>query len=239
MMTNPFGAHRFVSMIQKVSRSVLFAAAMMAVCVPAAIALKPTQYIADQKPELLLDRVIPLALPDWKELKNFSLAIPDPTVKEVIDFTYSQTLTRGYINDKGQVMMLTLAYGRDQNSEETAAHRPEFCYTGNGFHLTDLGLRHLDLANGLTVRHMLAKRAEYQEKISYWVTLDETATLPGMGRKLAQIRYGLSGRIADGMLVRLASPNVTGDDAVEVQAAFLKQLHDQVPAAFRTRIFGG
>ena len=35
----------------------------------------------------------------------------------------------------------------------------------------------------------------------YWVTLDESAALPGVSRKFQQIRYGLQGKIPDGMLV--------------------------------------
>lgn len=224
----------------KIPRSVLFAAALMAAGLPVATALKPTVYIADQKPALILKDVVPLELKSWRELKNFRVAIPDPTVKEVLDATYSQTLNRAYINAKGQILMLTLAYGRDQNSEATAAHRPEFCYTGNGFHMTDLGTRFFDLGGtGLTVRHMLAQRDNYAERISYWVTLDETATLPGMGRKLAQIRYGLSGRIADGMLVRLSSPNVLDDEVIEVHRSFLQEMHEALPPGFRARILGG
>ena len=47
----------------KVSRSVLFAAILMAVSLPAAIALKPTHYVADQKPALVLENVLPLSMP--------------------------------------------------------------------------------------------------------------------------------------------------------------------------------
>jgi EpsI family protein len=226
--------------MRKISLPVMLAAALMMIGLPLAMALKPTKFIADAKPILVLEEVVPLALPSWQELKDFRAAIPDPTVKEVIDATYSQTLTRAYINSKGQVMMLTLAYGRDQNSEATAAHRPEFCYAGNGFHMTDLGTKLFNLGNrGLTVRHMLAQRDAYQEKISYWVTLDETATLPGLGRKLAQFRYGLSGRIADGMLVRLSSPNMTEEEALQAHAGFLSELSNAVSTGFRSRIFGG
>jgi EpsI family protein len=227
-------------MRQNLRKSVLFAAALMSVCLPAAIALKPTHYIADRKPAMVLADVVPREITGWQELKNFQLAVPDPTVREVLDATYSQTLTRGFVNSKGQVMMLTIAYGRDQNSEATAAHRPEFCYAGAGFHMIDLGVKHVNLQNetSLTLRHMLATKPDRQEKISYWVTLDETATLPGFGRKLAQIRYGLGGQIADGMLVRLSSPNVTGDEAFEMHADFLRHLYAHIAPTFKARIFG-
>ncbi len=225
--------------MRKISLPVMFAAAMMLVGLPLAMALKPTHFIADSKPMLVLAKVVPITLPNWQELKDFQAVVPDPTVQAVIDATYSQTLTRAFINGNGQIMMLTIAYGRDQNSESTAAHRPEFCYAGAGFQMTQLGTKVFNLGkNQLTVRHMLAQRAAYQEKISYWVTLDETATLPGMGRKLAQIRYGLSGRIADGMLVRLSSPNMSEEEALKMHAAFLAELHDAISPGFRSRIFG-
>lgn len=223
----------------KIRFPVLLAAAMMAVAWPIATALKPTQYIADQKPALVLESVIPRSFGQWHELTGFRKTVPDPTVQAMVDSLYSQTLTRAYYNDKEQVIVVTIAYGHDQNSEATAAHRPEFCYVGGGFRMDDLGAQKVDLGSGaLVVRHMLASKPGYQEKISYWVTLDETATLPGFGRKLAQISYGLKGMIADGMLVRVSSPQAVEGDALGLHAQFLRELHDQVPLAFRTRIFG-
>lgn len=226
--------------IKNIRLPVLLAVAMMVAAWPVAIALTPTHYIADQKPALKLEAVIPRSFGEWHELTGFRKTVPDPTVQAMIDATYSQTLTRAYYNDKEQVVMVTIAYGRDQNSEATAAHRPEFCYVGGGFEMTNLGNKQVDLGSSrLVVRHMLASRPGYEEKISYWVTLDETATLPGLGRKLAQINYGLKGMIADGMLVRVSSPQAAEGDAMELHSRFLRDLHDQVPAMFRARIFGG
>lgn len=219
---------------------VLLAAAMMVAAWPVAIALKPTQYIADQKPALVLEAVIPRSFGEWHELTGFRKTVPDPTVQAMVDSLYSQTLTRAYYNDKEQVVVVTIAYGRDQNSEATAAHRPEFCYFGGGFRMANLGAKMVDLGSSkLVVRHMLASKPGYEEKISYWVTLDETATLPGFGRKLAQISYGLKGKIADGMLVRVSSPQATESDAMGLHAQFLHDLHDRVSPVFRARIFGG
>ena len=70
------------------------------------------------------------------------------------------------------------------------------------------------------------------------MTLDEAATLPGVGRKLQQIRYGLQGQIPDGMLVRVSSISPLLDEAFTVQQRFLEQLHAAVPVAVRTRYFG-
>jgi EpsI family protein len=138
------------------------------------------------------------------------------------------------------VVLLSVAYGSDQNSEATAAHRPEFCYRGKGFVITDQGNHQIQLPDhGLTVRHLLGVREQYVEKISYWVTLDESATLPGLGRKLAQIRYGLRGQIADGMLVRVSAPERPEmEESFGVQERFLRDLYKQVPVGYRSRVFG-
>src|SRR5574343_1325133 len=169
-------------------------------------ALRPTQSLADVRPAIVLEQLVPMEFGGWKAEPSLTPLLPDPSVQRVIESAYSQTLARGYVNDKGQVVMLTIAYGKDQNSESTAAHRPEFCYTGQGFTVHELGVHQAQLAgHALTMRQLVGTRDNYTEQISYWVTLDDQATLPGLGRKIAQLRYGLQGQIADGMLVRVST----------------------------------
>ncbi len=220
--------------------SILLAAALMVGSLGASQALKPTVSLADIKPKIHLNQLLPSDFGNWRELKSVTPTLPDPTVQATLDATYSQTFARAYINRQGYVVMLTVAYGSDQNSEATAAHRPEFCYRGSGFTIDDIGTSTVDLPNRhLVVRRLVGTLPNYTEKISYWVTLDEVATLPGLGRKLAQIRHGLHGQIADGMLVRVSAPQEPdGPSSFDIQEQFLRDLFQQVPAEFRSRIFG-
>lgn len=202
-------------------------------------ALKPTVSLADIRPKIVLDQLIPTQFGVWKEVPSLRPLLPDPTVQKVIDSAYSQTLARGYVNDKGQIVMLTVAYGKDQNSESTAAHRPEFCYTGQGFTVRELGIHQAQMANhALTMRQLVGTRENYVEHISYWVTLDDKATLPGLGRKLAQVRFGLHGQIADGMLVRVSSASRDAQAAERVHDEFIRDLEQTIPSAYRPRFFG-
>jgi len=202
-------------------------------------ALKPTVSLADIRPKIMLDQLIPTQFGEWKEVPSLRPVLPDPTVQKVIESAYSQTLARGYVNENGQIVMLTVAYGKDQNSESTAAHRPEFCYTGQGFTVQELGVHQAQLANhALTMRQLVGTRENYVEHISYWVTLDDKATLPGLGRKLAQLRFGLHGQIADGMLVRVSSAGRDAKVAEQAHDAFIRDLEQQIPPAFRSRFFG-
>lgn len=226
-------------MSKKFPLTIVIAAAMMVASLGIAQALKPTERIASIKPKLVLNELFPPAFGEWRELPSVQPVIPDPVGEAVIASLYSQTLARTYVNANGEMIMLTVAYGDDQNSESTAAHRPEFCYSASGFSITDLGPADISLANHqVQVRHLLGVLDTRHEYISYWVTLDERATLPGIGRKLAQLSYGLRGQIADGMLFRVSSIDTDKDKAYALQRRFLEQLYNQVPIEFRPRVFG-
>lgn len=227
-------------MAQKnISVSILLATAVMLGGTYFGEALKPHVSLADIKPKLDLDKLIPSQFGRWKEDPSLRPVLPDPTVQAVIETAYSQTLARVYVNDVGQRVMLSIAYGRDQNSESTAAHRPEFCYTGQGFTVKDIGVHDTDIdGHRLTMRRLVGTRANYVEQISYWVTLDEKATLPGLGRKLAQIQYGLKGQIADGMLVRVSTSGFSKEESDKVHDDFVRDMENQMPAVFRARFFG-
>ena len=202
-------------------------------------ALKPRESLADMRPQIVLEQLIPNQFGVWKVDPALTPVLPDPAVQRVIESAYSQTLARGYVNDKGQIVMLTIAYGKDQNSESTAAHRPEFCYTGQGFTIRELGLHQAQLAShALTMRQLVGIRDNYTEQISYWVTLDDRATLPGLGRKMAQLRFGLRGQIADGMLVRVSTASRDSQLSEQVHDAFIRDLEKQMPPGFRPRFFG-
>ena len=226
-------------MIKRVPVHVLVAAALMVGGLAASEALKPRVHLADLKPKLVLKDLVPNNFGDWRELPSVKPIVPDPTVQAMLDSLYSQTLARAYINSKGQIIMLSIAYGSDQNSEATAAHRPEFCYQGSGMTMSTLGTRMISVgSHHVEARQLMGVKDNYTEHIAYWVTLDERTTLPGVGRKLAQLRYGLRGEIADGMLVRVSSPGPDPVEAAQLQDRFVRDLFEQVPRSFQPRIFG-
>lgn len=218
---------------------VALAAALMMASFGVSKALTPTVRVSDIKPKIVLGALFPAQFGEWREVQAMAPVLPDPSVQATLDATYSQTLSRVYVDPQGQIVMLTVAYGNDQNSEATAAHRPEFCYTANGFTVRDMGVHQTALpGRTLTMSQLLGVRGEHHEPISYWVTLDESATLPGFGRKLTQMRYGLQGKIADGMLVRVSSLSRDTQQAFALHDRFLRELFEQVPPGFRSRVFG-
>ena len=218
---------------------VLLFAGLMLLAVLASEWMRPSYRLADHKPRIVLDTQVPEAFGRWRLDRSIIPVLPDPGVQAALDALYSQTLARTYVNAAGQRVMLSIAYGSDQSNEATAVHRPEFCYSAQGFRVEALGTAELPVGRTLVpVQRLVGRLGQRNEPISYWVTLDEKATLPGLGRKLAQFRYGLEGKIPDGMLVRVSTISPSPEEAFAIQQQFLRELYEAVPAAVRARYFG-
>jgi len=214
-------------------------AALLAASMPAAELLRPTHRTSDIKGAIDLAAQVPARFADWREDKSIVPILPDPQLQATLDATYSQVLARTYVNGRGQRVMLSIAYGNDQTSEATAVHRPEFCYRAQGFHVREAGNSTLALpGTSLRVQRLVGTLDRRVEPITYWVTLDETATLPGLDRKLQQIRHGMAGLIADGMVVRLSTVGIPEASAFELQERFAAELHGVLAPRLRARYFG-
>jgi EpsI family protein len=204
--------------------------------------LRPTYRLSEHKAPIALSTQVPEAFGDWKLDRSIIPVVPDPSLQAALDALYSQTLARTYINAKGQRVMLSIAYGSDQSNEATAVHRPEFCYSAQGFRVQVAGTAELVIDKlKVPAQRLIGALGQRIEPIMYWVTLDEQATLPGLGRRLQQFRYGLRGQIPDGMLMRVSSISgspAAAEEAFAAQQGFLTQLYQAVPAEVRSRYFG-
>lgn len=218
---------------QVVVATLMFATAL------GAFALKPTERVAEQKPKIDLATQIPLAFGDWKLDDLIVPVLPNPEVQARLDALYSSTLARTYVNSTGQRVMLTIAYGSDQSSEATSVHRPEFCYSAQGYKVSSAGQSTLAIGSrNIRVQQLVGVLGNRYEPITYWITLDETATLPGIDRKLAQIRYGLQNKIPDGLLFRVSTVNLKDAEAFALQKTFLVDLEKNMSPQFASRYFG-
>lgn len=227
--------------LKSVPRILFVAAAVMVAGAAGSVALKPTHMTAEDRPALKVADLLPPSFGDWRTDPHSAVVTPDPTVTAKLDALYSETFNRTYINSQGQRIMLSIAYGRNQNSQSTAAHRPEFCYVAQGFNLKHEGFDNLNLPGHkpLKVVRLLADLDARIEPITYWVTLDDKAILPGFERKLTQLQYGLRGLIADGMLVRVSSlTNSRQQLDYSLHDRFLADMEAAIPGEFKTRFFG-
>lgn len=201
-------------------------------------ALTPTVNMADQKGHFDLEKLVPASFGDWEIDASVVPLKVDPETQRQLNRIYNQTLSRTYINKKGERVMLSVAYGGDQ-SNTMAVHRPEVCYVAQGFNMNYNRLDQLDTSYGtLPVRHLVATQGARTEPITYWITVGEHAIDPGVSQKLQQLRYSLAGQVPDGMLVRVSSIDGDREQAYVLQQRFVKDMLANVSAAGRQRLIG-
>lgn len=202
------------------------------------MALTPTIKIADQREEINLEVMIPEKFGDWQIDKSILPLQVDAETQANLDKIYNQTLARTYVNSLGEHIMLSVAYGGDQ-SDNLAVHKPEVCYYVQGFEIMKtLSDELLTQYGKLPIKRLLAVKGNRNEPIIYWVTIGNKAVLPGFDQKLQQLRYGLTGSVPDGMLVRVSSISRDEDRAYRLQTTFIQDLLSTIGTRERVRLIG-
>lgn len=211
----------------------MFAAAGMA------LALKPSAKLVDSETQINLETLIPAQFGGWKVDETIATLLVTPELQKVIEETYSQTLTRTYVNGAGKRIMLSVAYG-GTHGEGMQTHRPEVCYPAQGFQVVkDTRPDILSTQYGeLPIKRLVAAQGARNEPITYWVVVGDQQTQFGLRMKLAQMRYTLTGVVPDGMLVRVSSIDRDETGAYENQTDFIRSMLAAMRDSERERITG-
>ncbi|MBI3479749.1 MAG: EpsI family protein [Nitrosomonadales bacterium] len=219
-------------------QAVLIGLLLIVVAISAAY-LKPTKKLADSMPAVNLEKMIPAQFGEWYTDPVVLEPIISPDRKILLSKLYAQTLNRSYLDGHGTRIMLSIAYGGDQ-SDEMQVHRPELCYTAQGFQVERDRLDNLPTKFGsLPIKRLFAVQGLRAEPITYWITVgDKAVVLKGMEQKLAQLRYGLTGKVPDGMLVRVSSISADDQDAYRIQDDFVREMLAAMSKEDRARIAG-
>lgn len=209
----------------------------MLVAAGLAFALTPREKIADQGPKVDLETMIPKSFGDWALDEKIVPLRADPAVQANLDKIYNQILSRTYVNKKGERIMLSIAYGGDQ-SDSMQVHHPEICYPAQGFQIIKQFDTQFDTGYGaIPVRRLIATHGSRVEPITYWTAIGDKVA-QGNKWKLQQLKYGLTGKIPDGLLFRVS--NITNDEsaAFSQHDAYIRELLIAVMPDKRTRLIG-
>lgn len=225
--------------MKRIPLASVFMALLMVSSAALAVALKPDHRLVDELPPLSLEDAIPKSFGDWRVDTSIMPIDPSPDLQANLDEIYSQLLARTYVNSEGERIMLSIAYGADQSGDGSQVHRPEFCYTAQGFQVMANNVGSLVTQYGtLPVRRLLAVQGRRNEPITYWITVGDKATLPGLSRKVEQLAYGLTGKIPDGMLVRVSSISPKSESAYQLQEKFIRDMLQSMDTPNRLRVAG-
>ena len=198
---------------------------VMLLAAGATILLKPTQRLADQQGQIDLETMIPKQFGEWKavpsKLVQMSLSLRREGEATAVN-PYDDILMRTYENGKGQQVMLALAWGKNQR-QEIKAHRPEFCYTAQGFKIQSLMPAIFSnikgSSNPVIGKRMIALGSHRNEAVSYWIRLGDTFPSSGLETRMKIFKDSLRGKLNDGILVR-ASTVISQES--EASAAYLE-----------------
>ncbi|MBL8376621.1 MAG: EpsI family protein [Burkholderiales bacterium] len=203
-----------------------------------ALALKPSEKVADSGPKVNLETMIPRQIGEWREAQFGSSQIVDPQQKAAIDKIYNQTLARTYVNSRGYAIMLSLAYGSDQ-SDSLQLHKPEVCYPAQGFQVESRQVGTLVLPIGaIPATRLMTTFGARREPVTYWTTVGDEVIVGGLQKKLVEMRFGFGGRIPDGMLVRISSIDGDKERAYDLHRQFAQDMVGAVAADQRRRLVG-
>ena len=201
-------------------------------------ALTPTVKLSHMQAEFKLETMIPAVFADWTVDATVVPLKVDSERQSVLEKIYDQTLSRTYINKAGERVMLSIAYGGDQ-SRALQLHLPEVCYVAQGFDMLKSGEGALATRFGaLPVRRLVARQNSRIEPITYWITVGDKAVKSSFERKLQRLAYGLSGKIPDGMLVRVSTIQADEPGAYRLQDRFVGQMLDVLDGKDRVRLLG-
>jgi EpsI family protein len=187
-----------------------------------------------------LEEVFPKQLQGWRLEPASGNAIINPQLQASVDKLYSQVLARTYVNAEGYRIMLSVAYGNDQRGA-LQAHMPDLCYPAQGFKVLSKSQSEVALgATRLPVHRLTTELGARKEPLSYWFVYGQRLlpTSATWQRRWIDVRVGLDGQIADGLLVRVSSIDARIDQAYAQQAGFIQALVQAMPEARRPLVIG-
>jgi len=203
-----------------------------------AVAMKPTERMAQQRPTLDLETAIPKSFGGWRIDNTFAPITVSPDVQAELDKIYTQTVSRTYVNGNGDRVMLAVAYGGDQ-SKATQVHKPEVCYPMQGFQITDMVAGALDtLAGRIPIMRMVATQGQRVEPITYWIAVGDTVVRGAVEQNLARLKYGLTGTVPDGILVRVSTISRNAEASYALQKQFIDGMLAAMPPEQAARLIG-
>lgn len=170
-----------------------------------ALYLKPNHKISADRKDFSLEKIVPVSFADWKMIDVGTNAIVNPQQNVMVNRLYNQTLSRTYVSNSGERVMLVIAYG-DNQTDNTQLHYPEVCYPAQGFQIVSHVRDTTRVANRvIPITKLIAELNGRIEPVTYWATIGDRVVVKGLDTKFEQLKYGLRGSIPDGLLFRVSS----------------------------------
>lgn len=171
-------------------------------------------------------KIIPMQFGDWFAEDTNAGEIVDPQQKYAIENLYTQTVGRTYLHKpSGRRIMFSLAYG-DNQTYSKQLHRPEACYSSQGFKIESLHQESLQLgAKAINVNRMSASIGSRTEQVTYFIRVgDKVISGPALELNYARLQMGVKGYTSDGLLFRISEISDEPVQSYSIQDQFIRDL---------------
>jgi len=226
-MSQPL-AKRLCEQLPELRREAVVAVVMATVLAFGAMLwFQPTRF-ADRG-DIALKAVLPSAVGAWtahqSNLVQMSLS-PGDDRSEAVAATYDDTAMATYVDESGPPIMVALAYGRVQR-QESKIHRPELCYSSQGYEISRQATQDLPIANTpdgqVTVNRMEATHSGRREIVSYWIRIGDLFSAGAVTTRVHLLKVGLLGEIPDGILFRVSQVVRSDLGGADLNEAYTRQ----------------
>lgn len=224
-------------MTLKTTRALVLAGTMVASSA-LAYALKTNDKATANHSVIGLEQIVPENFAGWSVDKNVIPVLPSPELEAKLNRIYDETLARTYVNSRGERIMLSIAYGGDQTGR-LRVHRPESCYSGQGFIVQKIGEDNLPTATGqVSIKRLFAQSGPRHEPITYWIRVGDTTVSNLLGQRITQLRFALTGEVPDGLIFRVSSLGENTKDAYSLHDRFINDLLRSVSPEQKATLIG-
>lgn len=221
-----------------VGRASAIALAMLLASVLAVLAT-PKIRATEAGQKLIIEERLPKNFGAWKLDPIQPTVVTDPRLAEMLDNTYSQTVSRTYENADGRRIMLSIAYGEDQ-SRRSQLHKPETCYPAQGFALQFVTPVMVATRLGeIKATRLYAVQNNRHEPITYWMRVGNGIVRSGLAQAIERVKMGLlHGEIPDGLLFRVSTLSSDPQGSFQLQDSFIRELLEAADPEFRQMLIG-
>lgn len=216
-------------------RQFVLGGALLAASVGAA-ALRPTRTAPRIAPGDL-DRAVPKRIGSFRYVTAAGLVLPPSD--ELSERIYDQVLTRVYVNDRSEQVMLLIAYGSAQDSG-LQLHRPESCYPAAGYSLGPPQIVPFQAGRDTSANaiYLTAERNKRTEQVFYWTRIGDAFPTSLWSGRRAILSANASGLLPDGVLVRMSTISPDRQASLRLIEAFNEALISALPAEGRRLLVG-
>ena len=187
------------------------------------------------------EKIIPKQFGDWVEVSDaLGSAIVDPEQQDALNNLYTQIVGRTYLHrPSGRQVMLSVAYGDNQTFSKQL-HRPEACYSSQGFTIEDLHEEILKTPSfPIAVNRMTGSQRSTLEQVTYFIRIgDKVISGPPQALNYARMVMGLKGYIADGLLFRVSEVSDDAKNSNQLNDQFINELLKAIGTSQQALLIG-